>query len=54
MLYSIGFVIATGLLHAAGIGIGVMHRWPAGRVALRGAGAIVLLGGIWFLRGAVA
>ncbi len=53
MLYSIGFVIATGLLHAAGIGIGVMHRWPAGRVALRGAGAVVLLGGIWFLRGAV-
>jgi urease accessory protein len=32
LLYSIGFVIATGTLHATGIGIGVAHGWPAGRV----------------------
>lgn len=49
MLYSIGFVIATGTLHACGIAIGVIHRWPAGRVALRAAGAVIVLGGLYFL-----
>ena len=43
MLYSIGFVIATGLLHATGIAIGLIHRWDAGRKTLRTAGALVLL-----------
>src|SRR6478672_108727 len=45
VLYSIGFVMATGLLHAVGIGIGVVHRWTAGRIALRVAGAVVAMGG---------
>ena len=54
LLYSIGFVIATGLLHATGIGIGVAHRWPVGRVALRAAGAAVALAGIAFLWRALA
>jgi urease accessory protein len=54
MLYSIGFVIATGLLHAIGIGIGVMQRWTTGRFVLRGAGALVLCGGLWFLLSALA
>lgn len=54
MLYSIGFVVATGLLHATGIGIGLIHRWPAGRSALRVAGAIVALAGLTFLWRAVA
>jgi urease accessory protein len=54
LTYSIGFVVATGLLHAAGIGIGLMHRFPAGRIALRGAGALVAAGGAYFLWGAVA
>ena len=49
LLYSIGFVIATGLLHATGIGIGLIHRWPAGRTALRCAGAVVALAGMAFL-----
>lgn len=49
VLYSIGFVIATGLLHATGIGIGLIHRWSAGRVALRVAGAAVAVGGVFFL-----
>lgn len=49
VLYSIGFVIATGLLHATGIGIGLIHRWPAGRTALRVAGAIVAFAGLAFL-----
>jgi urease accessory protein len=49
VLYSIGFVIATGLLHATGIGIGLIHRWPAGRTVLRWAGAVVALAGLAFL-----
>jgi urease accessory protein len=54
VLYSIGFVIATGLLHALGIGIGLVHRWPAGRLALRVAGAVVAMGGVFFLWKAIS
>jgi len=49
LLYSIGFVAATGCLHAVGIAIGLIHRWQVGRLALRGAGSIVCGGGIYFL-----
>ena len=49
LLYSMGFVIATGCLHGVGIGIGLMHRWAPGRVMLRAAGAGVATGGIYFL-----
>jgi urease accessory protein len=54
VLYSIGFVIATGLLHALGIGMGLVHRWPAGRIALRVAGAVVAIGGVFFLWKAIS
>ena len=54
LLYSIGFVIATGCLHGVGIVLGLMHRWPAGRVALRAAGAAVAAAGLAFLWRAVA
>jgi len=50
--YSVGFVIATGLLHLAGIGFGLLARWPAGRYAVRAAGGAIALAGIAFLRGA--
>ena len=53
LLYSLGFVIATGCLHATGIAIGLIHRWPKGRVALRVAGAVVMAGGAVFLWGAL-
>lgn len=49
--YSVGFVVATGLLHALGILIGVMNRWPAGARVLRAGGALVSLGGVYFLVG---
>lgn len=49
LTYSIGFVTATGLLHLAGISIGLIHRWPVGRVALRVLGAGVAAGGLFFL-----
>ena len=54
LLYSFGFVAATGLLHAAGIGVGAVHRWPAGRQAVRAAGAGVALAGVFFLWRALA
>jgi urease accessory protein len=49
MLYSLGFVICTGTLHAVGIGLGLAHRWHSGRLVLRGAGSLVMLGGLFFL-----
>ena len=54
LLYSVGFVIVTGLLHATGIAIGLIHRWQKGRVALRGAGAVVGAAGVFFLWRALA
>ena len=54
ILYSLGFVIATGTLHAVGITLGLVHRWNAGRVALRCAGSLVLAGGLFFLWGALS
>jgi len=54
LLYSMGFVIATGCLHATGIAIGLIHQWPAGRVALRAAGACVSMAGVYFLWTALA
>lgn len=49
LLYSLGFVIATGGLHALGIGIGTVHGRPWGRKLLRAAGAAVSAGGTFFL-----
>jgi urease accessory protein len=50
LLYSIGFVIATGCLHLLGIGIGTVHRWDWGRRGLQAAGAGVAIAGIFFLQ----
>jgi urease accessory protein len=54
LIYSIGFVIATGLLHACGIGIGTIHRWSYGRLALRAIGGLIGAGGVFFLSQALA
>ena len=35
------FVIAAGILHAAGIAIDFVRRWPVGHLALWAAGAMV-------------
>jgi urease accessory protein len=54
LLYSLGFILATGMLHATGIALGLVHRWSWGKLALRGAGAAILSGGAWFLWQALA
>lgn len=54
MLYSAGFVVATGCLHGIGISIGLIHRWALGRVVLRVAGAMVAAAGVYFLFSAMA
>ena len=47
--FSVGFVVATGLLHLTGIAFGLLARWPAGRIAVRAAGGVIALAGIMFL-----
>ena len=54
LLYSMGFVIATGCLHGIGIALGLAHRWPLGKLALRGAGALIAIMGVTFLWRALA
>ena len=49
LAYSLGFVMGTGLLHAAGIGIGCIGHWPWGKICLRAAGALVMVSGVYFL-----
>ena len=49
LLYSMGFVVATGCLHGVGISIGLVHRWTWGKVILRVAGGAVAMGGTYFL-----
>jgi urease accessory protein len=49
LMYSIGFVVATGGLHVLGIVLGVVHRWPLGRAALRVGGVAVALAGSVFV-----
>jgi urease accessory protein len=47
--YSLGFVIATGLLHLIGIAFGLLTQWPQGRIAVRAAGSAIAIAGLVFL-----
>ncbi len=49
LAYSIGFVLATGALHGAGIALGLVQKWKRGEAVLRAAGALVAGGGAFFL-----
>ncbi len=49
--FSVGFVVATGMLHLTGIAFGLLARWPVGRIAVRAAGGAIALAGVAFLRG---
>jgi urease accessory protein len=52
--YSLGFVVATGLLHAAGIAFSLVTRWAQGRHLVRGAGGAIGALGAYFLVRALA
>lgn len=49
LAYSLGFVVATGLLHLAGIAFGMLVRWPRGVQAVRVGGAAIAAAGLFFL-----
>ena len=44
-LYILGFVAATALLHAAGLGLGWVARRVVGDLGLRALGGVVMAGG---------
>ena len=47
--YGVGFVMATGLIHVAGIGFGLLLGSGVRGFLGRGAGALIALAGVWFL-----
>jgi urease accessory protein len=51
LAYALGFVVATGLLHLCGIGLGLLSRWSAGRYAVQAGGAAIAVVGLAFLTG---
>lgn len=53
LAYSLGFVLATGLLHLCGIAFGLLTRWRFGRTLVRAGGAVIALAGALFLLRAV-
>ena len=53
LAFTIGFVVSTGLLHLAGIAIGVLARWRSGMLAIRACGFTCALVGCYFVYGYV-
>ena len=51
MVYAVGFVVSTGLLHLIGIAIGQLGKWPTGKIVVRAAGAAIAIAGGAFLTG---
>ena len=49
LLFSLSFVVATGLLHLVGIALGEVRRWAWGQSLLKLAGAAIVAVGIWSL-----
>lgn len=49
LFYSLGFVIATGVLHGLGIGMGEVRRMSGGPKVLRALGGVIALAGGYFL-----
>lgn len=51
LTYSIGFVLATGLLHLSGIAIGLLVGRKGGQYVVRAGGAVISAVGLAFLTG---
>lgn len=52
--YAVGFVLATGIIHLAGVGVGLALNKPAGGQFARLLGGAIGLGGVYFLAAAFA
>jgi urease accessory protein len=46
--YSVGFVLATGLVHLAGVGLGFVTLEKIGLTPLRVIGGLIACSGVWF------
>jgi len=51
LTYAIGFVLGTGLLHLAGIGLGFADKLPKGVYLIRAIGGIIAICGLAFFMG---
>ena len=51
--FSLGFVVATGMLHVAGIIIGLMTNRPGGMVLVRILGGVIVLAGCYYISVAI-
>jgi len=49
LAYSAGFVIATGLLHLAGIALSSLKKWTVGEWMVRAGGVAITVAGLVFL-----
>jgi urease accessory protein len=49
--YAAGFTLATALLHAAGVGLGLCSDGAIGKLALRAIGGLTVLGGLVLITG---
>ncbi len=47
--YALGFILATGLLHAIGIAFGLLNHLRAGRALVQAGGVLIALGGAYYL-----
>lgn len=53
VVYSLGFVMATGLLHLCGVAFGALGSTQRGWAVVRAAGWLIAAGGLWFLQRAL-
>jgi len=51
VLYGLGFVAATAILHMIGLGIGQVLKLPRGQLAVRAGGAAIAVAGVFLLLG---
>jgi HupE / UreJ protein len=49
LAFSVGFVIATGMLHALGIAIGLLIKWPVAFGVVRAMGGLAALFGLYLI-----
>lgn len=47
--FALGFVLATGLLHSAGIVLGALNAFDRGMQVLRAGGGVIAFGGLYYL-----